>query len=71
MQLPRHSLPRRAGQQALEAVDRSRRLVYKKSAIQSKWFCMKRLIGGLAIFWALLVGPSANAVATEIEYLQP
>jgi hypothetical protein len=31
---------------------------------------MKRRIRGLAIFLALLVGPSANAVAADIEYPQ-
>jgi len=31
---------------------------------------MKRLIGSLAIFFGLIVGPSATAVAVEIEYPQ-
>ena len=29
---------------------------------------MKRWIGGLIVFLALLLGPNANAVASEIEY---
>ena len=34
------------------------------------FFNMKRLIGSLAIFFGLIVGPSATAVAVEIEYPQ-
>jgi hypothetical protein len=33
-------------------------------------FKMKRFIGSLAIFLGLLVGPSANAIAAEVEYPQ-
>ena len=34
------------------------------------FFNMKWLIGSLAIFFGLIVGPSATAVAVEIEYTQ-
>ena len=34
------------------------------------FFNMKRLIGSLAIFFGLIVGPNATAVAVEIEYPQ-